>query len=509
MSNPVLAMAVRALRTGARDRGQFLARGALVLLLLLALWIAVASSGFFGAPGLRFFHSLVLIDLLLLVLLAVSSFATTITEEKEASSLGLLLLAGFRPVSLLLGKSTGPLLATVQLLLVQVPFAVLAAALGGVAPRQIGACYAVLFGYACFLFGLGLLASVQSKRGLTASRATGGIAAALLAVPPLGSLLLAAVAAPGSTEPSVVVARRALAVLQELSPIDATARILATGWSGPLVGTTAVANAALGLALCLAAWLAFRRPVPELDAAAAAKPRTSRKRVRPGLRGRALAWKDFHFLGGGWNGFKIRLAYHGLACIVLAVLVHEPRMNVQQFLHFQGLAMCGLMAAAIALEGGVQCGRTYRTEIEQRTLFGLALLPSRIGTWAFDKARGSLGVILAPACWLAVGLCLVVLGDPYQSPASLAGLAFGGLYAGAAALLLWHLTAILSLQVGKGALPVAIGTFVLVWVFARAMWPYLAPLLGCWAGLLPAWAPSLCVAFADRIARRLRRLAAA
>jgi len=48
----------------------------------------------FGAPGLRFFYGISYLNLAFLTLLGISFFSTSISEEKEEDTLGLMLMAG-------------------------------------------------------------------------------------------------------------------------------------------------------------------------------------------------------------------------------------------------------------------------------------------------------------------------------------------------------------------------------------------------------------------------------
>ncbi|OYW10951.1 MAG: hypothetical protein B7Z55_20040, partial [Planctomycetales bacterium 12-60-4] len=71
-----------------------------------------------GAPGLAFFSSMLFLNASFITLGGIGFFATAITEEKEEDTIGLLMMAGISPLSLLLGKSTARLLQGVLLLAV-------------------------------------------------------------------------------------------------------------------------------------------------------------------------------------------------------------------------------------------------------------------------------------------------------------------------------------------------------------------------------------------------------
>src|SRR5688572_33088209 len=136
---PALALAQRALMLDARNGATFVLRSLLVVFMLLALWTIVEWRRLLGAPGLFLLHWLVYGNFFFIALFGISSCSAAITEEKEHQTLGLLKLAGFHGASILTGKSVAWLVAMVLLLLVQLPFALLAITLGRVTAHQVGA----------------------------------------------------------------------------------------------------------------------------------------------------------------------------------------------------------------------------------------------------------------------------------------------------------------------------------------------------------------------------------
>ena len=193
--SPLLALFLRSLRLHLRARSALVARVALIGIILFFLFAAHASATLAGAPGLGFFKLVMLLNLWFLTLGAVSYFASAITEEKEEGTLGLLRMTDLDPLAILLGKSTTRLCGALLLLAVQIPFTLLAVALGGIATRQIFAAYVMLGGYTFFLSNLALLASVIASRTAIASMLTGSflvleplLIAALGAAPKLAAL---------------------------------------------------------------------------------------------------------------------------------------------------------------------------------------------------------------------------------------------------------------------------------------------------------------------------------
>ena len=173
------AMFTRALRSDARHLRPHLFRMLFAGLILGSLVMAHVQSLSLGAPGLFFFSNILWLNLALIVLAGVSFLSTAITEEKEEGTLGLLMLAGVSPLSMLLGKSSSRQFSTALLLVVQFPFALMAIVLGGVTFTQIVAGYIALAAFLALAANIGLLASVICRRS---GNAGGLTLLALLAV---------------------------------------------------------------------------------------------------------------------------------------------------------------------------------------------------------------------------------------------------------------------------------------------------------------------------------------
>ena len=151
----------RAARRGlAVEDDRSLVRGGLILLLIFTVASAqeLATRSTNAGPVLML--SIAWSNWALVTLLAIGLFSSVITEEKELMSLGLLRMAGFTPVSLLLGKSIGLLLQTVLMIVIQVPFCMLAITLGGVTVGEIFNIFGLILSYTVFVYGLALLCSV-------------------------------------------------------------------------------------------------------------------------------------------------------------------------------------------------------------------------------------------------------------------------------------------------------------------------------------------------------------
>jgi ABC-type transport system involved in multi-copper enzyme maturation permease subunit len=100
-----------------------------------------------SAIGKDFFQAVMVGNVVFVTLLAITLFSTAITEEKDNSSLGLLLMTGISTISLLMSKSFSKLLIAIMLILMQFPFTLLAITLGGVGFTQIFHAYITLICY--------------------------------------------------------------------------------------------------------------------------------------------------------------------------------------------------------------------------------------------------------------------------------------------------------------------------------------------------------------------------
>ena len=137
MSLRAFALSRRALQESSRSKVPISLRGLVILALFFTVFAAQESAARGLSSGADLLGMIAWTDWVLINLLGVTAFASVITQEKEAMSLGLLRLAGFSPASLLLGKSVGLLLQALFLLIVQVPFCMLAITLGGVTLAQV------------------------------------------------------------------------------------------------------------------------------------------------------------------------------------------------------------------------------------------------------------------------------------------------------------------------------------------------------------------------------------
>ena len=103
MTSPLLALFIRSLREDSRLKLTYFARVGLVLVILLFMFSVEAESGGRNGPGLTFFSMVITIDCVFIVLAGCGWFASSITEEKEEMTLGLLRMTNLNPVGFISG----------------------------------------------------------------------------------------------------------------------------------------------------------------------------------------------------------------------------------------------------------------------------------------------------------------------------------------------------------------------------------------------------------------------
>ena len=252
MKLPALALFERSLRLETRSALMCWSRAGLLLLILFMLFPiqAMARGGMYGAPGLNFLQEMVWVNLVFITLAGLSYFASAITEEKEEMMLGLLRMTDLNPVAILLGKSTSRLVGALLLLLVQVPFILLAVTLGGVGLLQIVAAYGTLLAYLFLVCNLALLFSVVFRNTTTAAAFTLVVLLFFL----FGHYWAAAIEQYIASTGPINLHRGLGSILttmidlwRQATPSDRLSVIFRTGFTGPAIGFQVASNLVLGV----------------------------------------------------------------------------------------------------------------------------------------------------------------------------------------------------------------------------------------------------------------------
>ena len=468
MKLPVFALFERSLRLETRSALMCWSRAGLLGLILLMLWSiqGMARLGRYSAPGLNFLERIAWVNLVFITLGGLSYFASAITEEKEEMMLGLLRMTDLNGVTILLGKSTSRLIGALLLLLVQVPFILLAVTLGGVGVVQIAAAYATLLAYLFLLCNLALLYSVLFRNTATAAAVTFFLLLLFFFGHYFAKGILESI---GVFDP-VNLQRGAWGGLvtvidlwREATPSERLQAIFETGFSGPVIGFQVVSNLIAGVVFFLLAWLVFEPSTrTEKDAAPArvwfwrrAASRSSR--LPPGLVGfRAITWKDFVFISGGWVGLLLKFMVVGLLDGVSNLIAVETGGKMDQASEGYALIWISLIVTVIWLS--LEASRIFKDEVRWKTLSSLVTLPISMPELAYRKVLGALaGTLPLLACTIA-GILLVPDGMSDFIANVFSDLEGFWMFVVTILqfVLFLHLTAFLSLVLKRGALPLAI-----------------------------------------------------
>lgn len=469
---PLFALFTRSLRELLRSKMSYWVLVAMVGVIFIFLLGAQSDATNSTAPGLGFLLNSLFVELTFVTLAAVSYFATAITEEKEEGTLGLLRMTNLDPLAILLGKSTSRLAAALLLLTATIPFTLLAITLGGVSARQIFASYLCVGAYLVLLANVALLASVVSPRGAYSTLITSGV---VLGTPGLAALLGAL---PGWLAKAPFAERiagftpiftHASEVLQQVNPFRRLGAILTTGFSGSLVDDQFWWSLLLAAILLGVSWLLF-------DLATGDAPNWTTPRLTPAPTSRwarfgpgraqlvsAPAWKDFHFLYGGWIAHWAKwIVYSGLGVLILA----NGLLGAKGSLIGASQSVFWLMTGFLCLEICLIGGRILRSELREGTLDGLATLPLSMNHVALMKLNGARRSLGPAITWVIIAAVAVVLSTVVSGQNTGNGFLlfitlfmFG--YVTSQAWLLAHLAAYFSLRLSWGALPISIAIVLL------------------------------------------------
>lgn len=395
MSIPTLALFARSLRLESRQLRFYLARLGLLIVTLFGLMFAHGMSAFLGAPGLRFFTSIVYIDAVFICLGAASYFAAAISEEKEEITLGLLRMTSLSPVSILLGKSTSRMLGMVMFLLAQFPFTLLAITLGGVGLNQIVAAYCTLIAFMVLSSSLALFFSVMCRRSVAAGAWTFLI---LVGFPILCAILRAS----GVWVP---------AWFYELSTNFNLERIMTTGFADHPISYQVIAHLVLSGVFFLLSWVIFNLFTREQKQATPLRGlvfrRTSRLRHLGARRAWScpFIWKDFHFIAGGIPGIIIRFIAYFVIILVMALIASNVAYSFDT--EALGFAIIWIAGAGLFLESCFLASKVFKEEVKWRTHAIIMITPRSMLSLAFQKVAGCVIALIPAAIYFIVGALLV------------------------------------------------------------------------------------------------------
>ena len=435
--------------------------------LLVATWMLLSAhyySWFMGSVGRAFVSSLTYLDLMLILVAGSNYFGSVITEEKEQGTLGLLKLAGFSNAGLMFGKSSARIVIALLIFLIQLPFAFLAIVLGGTTVTQIIAAYLSLAAYLILLGNVGLFLSVVCRRNSSATSL-----AFVVGVLALWSGRLAGFAQTAGIGKKMAIVRTALQWVSEFGQwFSAEARLSETMLyrHTPLVTGQFWASLVIAAGLFGVSWLLFDRFTEYTETHDPHRARSGGRALRWQLwvtrpRGDALAWKEFHFAGGGFTTLIGKSLLY--IALIVAAKLFEVRFktlygaNLTEIVHACLLAI--LLLEMLAFSGSFLGG-----EFKEGTLPNLILTPNSLGRIVASKFWGGL-VVVSPTLVACVAGSLILKGKD----ALLLDWHPRALVPMANYVLLLHLTTFYSIRVRRGAVAWALATLVLAGVFVMPL----------------------------------------
>lgn len=360
-----------------------------------------------GAVGMEFFAPFAFYNALMIIVAATSYFASAITEEKEEQTLSLLRMTNLSALAILFGKSTSRIFTGLMLLVVQVPFALLAVTLGGVTWEQVVITYLLLCSFLFFSANLGLFASVIARNNVRAGLLTGLI----------GWLYL---------WPHIIVywcsgiadffgfrVADDLAALSEnlkfLSAVNTFFEAIGINWNLAQWHETSLAFCIFGLFFFLLAWAAFNRFATDTPAS---EPRKKQKVSTDAVHTRAgrasvdaIAWKDYHFIHGGTRVMIVKILLYAFFAIWISAAASNNRFRGGEIIIW---TIFSLSLQVALLETAIAASRVFRTEVRGQTLGDLYILPQNLTALIQAKRRammyslGPIGFFLGLSLFLGI-----------------------------------------------------------------------------------------------------------
>ncbi|QDU78781.1 ABC-2 family transporter protein [Polystyrenella longa] len=468
MFRGTFALLQQALRTDSRKMSTHLFMLLFIASILMMLYGVEQESSFRSAPGKDFFMMIGYLNYFAILLAGLGFFSSAITEEKEDGTLGLLKMTGMSPLVLLLGKSTSRLIYALLLLSVQIPFVMLSITLGGVMLNQIIATYVALAAFLIMVANFGLFASVIARNSrqavllMVTLAVAYGLAMAILAIS-LGALRINS---PGNT--LTIYLQEWLEFLAYNHLWYRLMIIMQTGFNESPFSWQVWGNLIVGGIYFLFSWLLFERCTssslqtesgPERIDLFKSKKVDRKNRNRGRAWSHALAWKDFHFIAGGFSQFLLKYILYSLILVGILFLIYMGN-NFRWQMEREDISwmLIAFSLIVLGIELCIYAARIFQDEVRWQTLSVLVMLPQSIPQIAYQKIAGCLWGLVPILSFLLLGCALApenvfeFLENVFFDESGFFGIIM--FLSGCVAFL--HLVVYLSLYVKWGALPVAI-----------------------------------------------------
>ncbi|MCM8532639.1 MAG: ABC transporter permease [Lentisphaeraceae bacterium] len=343
--------------------------------ILLFFFLITLSSFDTSGLGIKLLGMVAGVNLATIVLSGIIGFSSTITEEKEESTIGLLLMSGISPTALIFSKSMARVTRGLFLILSQLPFVFLAVTLGGVSLNQVIALYLTLISFTIFLAFYCTFFSVICR---TTTRAAifSGVFCYI-----------------------ITVFTSNISFLEAIHPIHAYTAILNTGYSDYIFMGQVISNLVVAVVFfCLSVYL-FPKFALKEDGTSKAKKSNKAITTRKRSWSAAIVWKDFKFYYGGYKMWTITLLI--IIGFVAFTFIDNSRMDLDDF---RGI-LAGTAATAVGIQLTFFAQTFISKEFRDLTHSGIFITPKTLSEIFKEKIYAGLlmclpGILIFTVCVL-------------------------------------------------------------------------------------------------------------
>jgi ABC-type transport system involved in multi-copper enzyme maturation permease subunit len=280
-------------------------------LVLYASWLLMGSLMFIflvdlsdsssGVKGLRLLSLVAYTNFWFILFAGIFGFSSSITEEKEDDTIGLLVMTGISPLNFVLSKAGARFTRGLFLIASQIPFTMFAVTLGGVSSNQVYAVYITLLSFMFMLTFFCTFISLISPNNRFAATFS------FLLI--LGSSLLA----PLLLSWDIINYSHIIYFI----PSEALGTALATGFSDNFIPAQLYSNLLEGLFFFILTLVLFHRQVLKEPKTSSKKKTSAGKSARRRCWSNSLAWKEFYFQLGGFKSWLLQGLIYTIVIIII------------------------------------------------------------------------------------------------------------------------------------------------------------------------------------------------
>lgn len=380
--NGQLALLKRAVLVDGRSLSNYLSwlGGGIIIAFIL---FQIGGTPFFS--GLTFLKTVTYINLSLITITGVIGFSSTITEEKEEATLGLLLMTGISKKSLIFSKATARIIRGLFLTLSQLPFVIISIAFGGITINQIIALYVTFISYIIFLAFFCTFFSAIAKTTTLAAILSSFI------------LFLLFIFASEMNTPA-----------SYFNPFEVLNDVLKNGFDSYWVPEQFISHIIVAFVFYFLSIKCFQSS-PQSTVLFAKKSKDN-KETKPAKNSHsrawsnALCWKDFNFMygGKGWWGWQCLI----MICLSLVIVSDYHRPDFEEFLQtlYVSASICLFMQFVFVAQ------MLISKEFKKQTHTALFTLPCEIKDILIAKIKAGFLATL-PSVILTVLAILHVISE--------------------------------------------------------------------------------------------------